>query len=60
MAWELVDRDVMGLNWNGIIRSSCPVLSLNEALLCVLRDIVPKRRLWSEREIRLGLMTDVS
>ena len=31
--WELVRGYVKGLNWNGIIRSRCPVSSLNEALL---------------------------
>ena len=34
----LVRGDVTDLNWNGIIRSSCPVSSLNEALLSVIRD----------------------
>ena len=30
--WNLVRRDVNGLNWNGIINSPCPASSLNEAL----------------------------
>ena len=33
-----------GLNWNEIIRSPCPVSTLNEAvLLCVIRNRVSKR-----------------
>ena len=42
MDWELVRGDVKGLNWNRIIRSPCPVLSQNEALLHVIRERVPK------------------
>ena len=41
--WELVRREVKSLNWNGIIRPSCPVSSLNEALLRVIMDRVSKR-----------------
>ena len=41
--WELVRRDVKGLNLNEIIRSSCPVSSLNETLLHVIRDRAPKQ-----------------
>ena len=43
LGWELVRGDVTGLNWNGIIRSPCPVSSLNEALFLVIRDRVLKR-----------------
>ena len=32
-----------GLNWNGIIKSPCPVSLFNDALLRVIRDRVPKR-----------------
>ena len=32
MNWELVRGDVKGLNWSEIIRSPCPVSTLNEAL----------------------------
>ena len=32
-----------GLNWNGIIRSPCPVSSLNEAVLRIIADRVLKR-----------------
>ena len=39
----LVRRDVNGLNWNEILRSPCPVSTLNEALLRVLRNRVPKQ-----------------
>ena len=30
-------------NWNDIFRSPCPLSSLSQALLCVIRDRVPKR-----------------
>ena len=40
---ELVRGDLKGLNWNHIIRSPCPVSSLNEALMRVIRDRVPNR-----------------
>ena len=40
--WLLVRGDVKDLNWNEISKSSCPVSSLNEALLNVIRDRVPK------------------
>ena len=40
--WELVRRDVKGLNLNVIIRSPCPALSLNEALLRIIRNRVRK------------------
>ena len=40
--WELVREDVNGLAWNEMIRIPCPVSSLNEALLRVLRNRVPK------------------
>ena len=36
--WELVIGNLKGLNWDRIIRSSCPVSFLNEALLHVIRD----------------------
>ena len=39
MDWELVRGDVKGLNLNEVIRLS----SLNEALLRVIRNRVPKR-----------------
>ena len=51
--------DVKGLNWNEIIRSPCQVLSLNKAILRVIRNRVPKGRLWLELEISLGLITGV-
>ena len=35
--WELVRGDVKSLNRNEIIRSLCPVSSLNEALLRIIR-----------------------
>ena len=42
--WNLVRGDVKGFNWKpSIIRSLCPVLSLNEALLRVIRDRESKR-----------------
>ena len=41
--WEMVRADVKGLNWNDVIRSFYPVLSLNEALLRVIRGRIPKR-----------------
>ena len=41
--WELLRGDGKGLNWNGITRFPCSVSSLNEALLRVIRDRVPKR-----------------
>ena len=40
--WELVIRDVQGLNWNEIIRSPWPASSLNEVLSRVISDRVPK------------------
>ena len=36
--WQLVKEDVKDLNWNEIIRFPCPVSSLNESLLRILRD----------------------
>ena len=41
--WELVREEVMSLNRNEFIRSLYPVPSLNEALLHVIRERVPKR-----------------
>ena len=41
--WELVRGYVKGPNWNGIITSHCSASSLNKALLCVIRDRVPKQ-----------------
>ena len=41
--WELVKGDVNDLNWNEIIRFPCPLLTLNEDLLRVIRNRVPKR-----------------
>ena len=43
MEWELVRGDVESLDRNKIIRSHCPVSSLNEALLRGIRDRVPKQ-----------------
>ena len=60
MDWELVTGDVKGRNWNEIIRSSCPVSSLNEALLRVIMDRAISEQLWSERVMGLSLMTGVS
>ena len=40
---ELVRGDVKGLKWNRIIRSPCPVSSLNEALLRLIKGRVSKR-----------------
>ena len=40
--WEMVREDPKCVNWNRAIRSSCPVSSLNETLLRVIRDIVSK------------------
>ena len=57
--WELVRGKVRNLNWNEIIRFSCPVLSLNEALLRVIRDGVFKRMIVVKTEISLGLTTSV-
>ena len=36
--WELMRRDVKGLNWNGIITFPCSISSLNEAFLRVTRE----------------------
>ena len=41
--WELVRGDVKGLNCYEIIRALCPVSSLNEVLLRVIRIRVPNR-----------------
>ena len=41
--WKLVRGDVKGLNWNRVIRSPCPVLSLKQALVGVIRVRVLKR-----------------
>ena len=41
--WEQVREDMKGLNWNETIRSPCPVSLLNEALLRVIKNRVPKR-----------------
>ena len=41
--WELLRGDVKGLNWNNIIRSPWPTSTSNKALLCVIRNRVPKR-----------------
>ena len=41
--WELDRGNVKGLNWNRIIRFPCPVSSINEALMRVNRDRVPKQ-----------------
>ena len=43
MDWKLVRGNLKGLNWNGIIRSSFSLSSLNEALLRVIRDTFPRR-----------------
>ena len=40
---ELVRRGLKGLNWKGIIKCPCAVSSLNEALLRIFRDRVPKQ-----------------
>ena len=40
---ELVRGDVKCLDWNEIIKTPCPVSSLNEGLLRVIRGRVPKR-----------------
>ena len=57
--WELVRGVVKGLNYNLIIRSSCPVLSLIETLLSVLEIKFPSKRLWLERVLNYDLMTGV-
>ena len=41
--WELVRGDVKGLSWNEIIMSSCPLSTLNEALLRAICNRVHKR-----------------
>ena len=41
--WKLVRGDVKGLHCNKIIKPSCPVSTLNEALLHVVTNRVPKR-----------------
>ena len=41
--WDHLIEDEKGLNWNEIFRSPCPVSLLNEALLCVIKDRIPKR-----------------
>ena len=42
--WEFVRGDVNCFNWNEFIRSTCPVSSLNKALLHVIRDRIPNRQ----------------
>ena len=58
--WELVRGDVKGFDWNEIVRFPCPVSSVSEAMLLVLRDRVSKRMIWSEQAISLGLMIGLS
>ena len=58
--WELVREKVNDLDWNKIIRFPCPASSLNEALLRVLRDRVPKRTIVIRMLIPLVLMTGMS
>ena len=58
--WMLVRADVKDFNWNGIIRSPCPVLSLNEELLRVIRDRVLSGQLLLEQEISLSWMIGVA
>ena len=41
--WKPVKMNVKGFNWNEIIRFPYPVSLLNEALLRVIRDRIPKR-----------------
>ena len=48
--WELVSRDVKGLDYHEIIRPCCPVSLLNEVLLRVIRDRAPKRTI----AVRMG------
>ena len=43
-----------------ITRSLCPVLSLNEALLRVIRDRLSKRTFVVKQETKIVLMTSVS
>ena len=57
--WELVKGGVKVLDWNEVIRSPCPVLSLNEALLRILRDRVPKRTTVVRKVISLGMVIDL-
>ena len=40
--WEGFRRDMKGLSWNEIIKPSCPVSSVIEAPLSVIRGTIPK------------------
>ena len=59
--WKLVKGDMKSFNWSEIIKYPRLVSSLNEVLLLVKSNIsFPNGRLWSEREISIGLNTGVS
>ena len=60
MGWGLVRKDVKGINWNEIIRSFCPVSTLNKALLSIFPNRVPKRMIVVRTGYKLWLMTSVS
>ena len=58
--WEVVRRDVKGLNWTGIIRFICLVSSVNEALLRIIKDRALKGTIAVRTGDKPWLITGVS